>query len=341
VLALPTLRRVRSVQGRAARLLAACAVAVLAPAACTPVVTARTVSAPVTAKPGPPTAAVAPAVPTAGPSAPPSPAPTPARPVLAGTFDVALASEASGLVVGRRDPDVLWILDDGPGTTSLLAVDRTGATLGVVEMAGVEGRDTEALAIGPCGPGDTAPCLYVGDVGDNAQVREDVQIHRFPEPSPDAGTVEVTTATFTQRHVPRDVEGMVVDADGLPILFTKEQGLTRLVRPAAFADGPLEAFAAIPLPRPARPLLTTVVGLAVTAADLSPDGTRLLLRTYDSVLELTAPAGQHDLEGVSAWPIVELPAAAEAQGEAVAHLPDGGYATVSEGSGDIWIAERP
>jgi hypothetical protein len=360
VLAVSTRRRVRSVRGRgadgrravpAARLLVACALA-SALVACSAGALPRTVSGsvPRVAEPDAIRASAGPSVPAAGATTPPATPPPTAGPVLAGTFDVDLASEASGLVAGRRDPSVLWILDDGPGTTSLLAVDRTGTTLGVVEMAGVEGRDTEALAVGPCGPGDPSPCLYVGDVGDNAGVREDVQVHRFPEPAPDAGVVDVTTATFTHRDGPRDVEGMVVDADGLPVLFTKEQGLTRLVRPEAFADGPLVPLAAIPLPRPARPLLTTIVGLTVTAADLSADGTRLLLRTYDSVLELTAPAhGSADATGdgpdlarASAWAVAELPAAAEAQGEAVAHLPDGrGYATVSEGSGDIWVVGRP
>lgn len=263
-------------------------------------------------------------------------------PQRTGTFDVSLAPEASGLVSGRRDPSVLWIVDDGPGTASLLAVDRAGTTLGVVEMAGVEGIDTEDLAIGSCGPQDPAPCLYVGDVGDNVAGRATVQVHRFPEPAPDAGRIEVTTATVTLPAAPTDVEGLVVTDDGIPVLLTKEEGRTRLLAPAAFADGPLVELAELELPVPERPLLTGFVGLTVTAADLAPSGSRLLLRTYDSVVELTAPPGDRDLAGVAGWTAIELPAPFEGQGEAVAYLPDGrGYATVSEGTGDIWVAERP
>jgi WD40 repeat protein len=71
----------------------------------------------------------------------------------------------------------------------------------------------------------------------------------------------------------------------------------------------------------------------VTAADFSPDGSQLAVRTYrDVLLWDRAP-------GTSAWspfdkPPVDAPAVSETQGEAIAFHPDGqGYVTVSEGTG--------
>ena len=49
-------------------------------------------------------------------------APQPGGPARLATFDPVLAPEVSGLAVSRRDPDVLYLVDDGPGTTGVLAL---------------------------------------------------------------------------------------------------------------------------------------------------------------------------------------------------------------------------
>ncbi len=260
-------------------------------------------------------------------------------PERVGTFDSSLAPEASGIVVGRRDPLVRWIIDDDQAT--VLAIDPDGQTLGQVVLEGVEARDVEDIAIGACGPADPSPCVFVADIGDNAGNRQSVRIHRFPEPAPNVGTVTPTTATFTYDTGPVDAEALVVDAQGVPVVLTKEEGLTRLFRPAAFADQVMSVVATITIPPPATPLLTGLFGLTVTAADSSPDGTRLLLRTYDSVVELQDPTGGADLTTVGAWTVTELPAPFEPQGEAVAYDADGrSFVTVSEQSGDLWRVAR-
>ena len=71
-------------------------------------------------------------------------------------------------------------------------------------------------------------------------------------------------------------------------------------------------------------------GQVATGADLAFCGTRLLVRTYATLnhWQSTAPG----------WPALiaatrtSLPAASEAQGEAVGWLQSGGYATISEGT---------
>src|SRR5687768_4553375 len=49
-------------------------------------------------------------------------APCRSRPRSIGRFRTALAPEASGLAAGVRNPDLLYVLDDGPGTAALLVV---------------------------------------------------------------------------------------------------------------------------------------------------------------------------------------------------------------------------
>ncbi|HZD04765.1 MAG TPA: hypothetical protein VE173_07600, partial [Longimicrobiales bacterium] len=115
--------------------------------------------------------------------------------------------EASGVAVSRRHPGVLWILDDS-GPSELYAVDAGGTLLGRVLVPGGLGRDREDLALGPCGGVD---CLYIGDVGDNAEKRDSLTLYRMVEPAPDAGRAAVPGAfSFRLPDGPRDVEALFV-----------------------------------------------------------------------------------------------------------------------------------
>ena len=59
------------------------------------------------------------------------------------------------------------------------------------------------------------------------------------------------------------------------------------------------------------------LAFAATAADLSSDGERLLVRTYAGLREYSLPA--EGLAGAAAAPVSVLPAALEPQGESVAY----------------------
>ena len=72
---------------------------------------------------------------------------------------------------------------------------------------------------------------------------------------------------------------------------------------------------------------------ALTGGALSPDGTALLLRMYNRLVELKLPAGA-PFEAIFKQKPVNVPVAAEQQGEAVAWRADGrGYFTASEEAG--------
>lgn len=282
----------------------------------------------------------------------PRPTPTPTTPPLAedaatpevtGTFPLDNADEISGIVVSAVDPDVIWMVDDDPGTDALIAVRLDGTILGRATMAGVSGVNIEDLAAGPCEPGSTERCLYVGDIGDNVRARPTVLVHRLAEPDPALLplAVEVDTATLTYPEQPVDAEALAVTPDGDVVVLSKRDQISFVFVADGFGDGVLQQVATLEIPEPNRPLLTLATGLALTGAELSPDGRRLLLRTYDSVVELTAP-DDADLAGVAEWSAVELPAGPEPQGEAVTYLADGrSVVTVSERSGDITVLRRP
>ena len=69
----------------------------------------------------------------------------------------------------------------------------------------------------------------------------------------------------------------------------------------------------------------------LTGADVSVCGTAVLLRMYNRLVELRLPADATSFEDLFAVTPVQVPAAAEDQGEAVAYAADGvGYFTSSE-----------
>ena len=68
----------------------------------------------------------------------------------------------------------------------------------------------------------------------------------------------------------------------------------------------------------------------------SSDLGRVLLRTYDQVLEYRAPDAGADLGGFPGWPLREVSAPSQIQSEAVGYRPDAcGYVTISEFTGSI------
>lgn len=93
-----------------------------------------------------------------------------AEPVARGSLPDGL-TEISGLAMAST-PGVLWMHNDSGAGPTLFAVDiDSGALLATVTLTVEFAWDWEDMAAGPCEFGDADRCLYVGDVGDNAEAR--------------------------------------------------------------------------------------------------------------------------------------------------------------------------
>ncbi|MBW3602060.1 MAG: hypothetical protein KY434_05095, partial [Actinobacteria bacterium] len=268
------------------------------------------------------------------------PAACPGRPVAVPMSGGAPVAEASGLVASRDHPGSWWVVDDGGGAPRLALIAADGTVAGRATVTGWDATDVEDLAVGPCG---AATCLYLADIGDNVGGRATVRVARVPEDglaSGAAGPVEVAT----YERPPADAEALLVTPDGRPLVITKDPAGARLLAAAAFGDGALTDVGEVPVPESAAPLAALLLGNVVTAADwvTTPDGPRVLLRTYDHAVEYTGPSPAADLEGFPAWPATQVPVGSEGQGEAIAYLPDGGgWATIGEGAAEMWVVQRP
>jgi hypothetical protein len=268
-----------------------------------------------------------------------------AVPQRTGDFDVTRVTEASGLAASARNRDLLWLLDDGPGTAGVEVLRPDGELLGSVTVEGLDGVDTEDLAVAPC---DGESCVWIADTGDNRGSRDHVEIVRFREPDLAAGlpAAPAPAERMVLRYPdgPHDAEALLVDAAGTTVLLvtkapfdpeTGQTGATRVYAAAGFGDQVLTDLGELVVPPASSPLAAAFVGAGVTGGSARPG--RVLLRTYDHVVEYVAPTPDAPLTTLPSWAAHEVPSPRLPQPEAVAWAADGcGYWLVSEGSGEVW-----
>jgi hypothetical protein len=177
-------------------------------------------------------------------------------------------TESSGLAASRAHPGIYWTHNDSGDGPRVYAVDsRTGETVATITMRGVGSpRDVEAISIGPDDD------LYVGDIGDNLGGSWDhVWIYRFPEPKQlkDA-TVRATQYTVKYADGPRDAESLMVDpTTGRVYIASKNEDGGGLY------EGPAHLTAS------GTNIFRRIADVPwVTDGAFSPDGKRLVLRSY-------------------------------------------------------------
>ena len=249
------------------------------------------------------------------------------------------AREVSGVVASRSHPGVLWGVTDRSGDVPLLAFGLDGEDLGEYSIEGVEHRDWEDVAVGP-GPDATRSYLYVGDIGDNEADRPSVSVIRVAEPRvvPDGNTRVLPDADvmeLTYPDGPRDAEALLVDADaGQVVVITKVETGDPDLYVAELADigvqpsVEMRRVGALSIDLPDD--LAQRARTSVTAADVSPDGSIVLVRTYDSVFAFERAPGVSVVDALRGIGCVAAQVD-EPQGESLAFEADGSaYLTLSE-----------
>jgi hypothetical protein len=247
-------------------------------------------------------------------------------PVIVGMLPATGLPEISGIVASRAQPGVFWVENDSGNPNQIFAIDATGALLSTLTLASATNVDWEDISIDRR---DGVEELYVADTGDNAarttdgaSGRANVRIFRLPEPDAAAGDATVTPERFdfTYPDRPYDCEAVFVDHRTGDVYFVTKE------------TSPAEVFVArAPLDASASTLLTHVgtidVSLA-TAADMSTDGARIVVRGY--ALVHVYPVDGSDVAASFASPF--LTAMSGSAAEAIAFEHDGyGMYTVAEG----------
>ena len=252
-----------------------------------------------------------------------------------------VAPESSGIAASATVPGAFFVVDDGTGADEIDAVASDGSLLARLKIAGMSARNAEALSAGPCGsrPGR---CLYIGDVGDNDAKRRSITIYRVDEPSLSApvsaprAPLAADAWRYTYPDGPHNAEALVALPKGSLLVLTKSapdpatgQVPAHRIYRAPAGGGVLTYLSSYRPPEPAAPAQSLVTGTVVTDASYSPG--RMLLLTYDEVIEYLAPRTGFDPATFPSWPHHELPAPPMIQSEGItADLTGCGYEVTSE-----------
>ena len=231
--------------------------------------------------------------------------------------------ELSGFAASHRHAGIFWAHNDSGNPRELYALRADGTIAVTVPLRGVNLRDPEDIALGPCAAGSAQSCIYLADIGDNGARRPSVQILKAVEPERlDDTPLAPAILPFRYPDGPHNAEALIVDpATARVFVITKT--LLSLGDVYRIDDlGGREGGTAV-----------RIRTLRATAADAHPSGTRLLLRTYTRAWELRSPDARAFEDVLDAEP-VPVPEASQPQGEAIAYTADGrGYLLGGEGVG--------
>ncbi|MEL6534316.1 MAG: hypothetical protein AAFQ98_02830 [Bacteroidota bacterium] len=229
--------------------------------------------------------------------------------------------EISGLVASRQYPGYLWVHNDSGDEPRLFCLDDQGNLVGIFQVEGIALRDWEDITIGL--GADSVWYLYIGEIGDNAAIHDELYIHQIVEPDPtQPGPVPVAgTMSFVYPDGARDAETLMHDpvTDELWVVSKREDRVA-IYHLGAFTTSHITADKAS---------FTLPFTLAV-AGDISPAGDEILIKKYDTVYYWSREPAQSILEVLEQTPKY-LIYQEEPQGESIAWAEDSmGYYTLSE-----------
>jgi hypothetical protein len=239
-----------------------------------------------------------------------------------GTITSPALPEISGMTAASVVRGGWWVENDSGNTPDLHLISGKGKLLATVRVRGATNVDWEDLASVPAANGRRT--LYLADIGDNDHVRDDLVVYRIAEPSRRARSVAATALPFRYPDGRHDAEALFVDpASGRIYVLTKT--LDTNAEPCRLYRFPL------PLRPGTRVTLERVGGRfaklvapvqVVTGAAVSPDGTRLAIRTYFDAWEFHSRAGS-PFASVFEAPFEHIVLPLERQGESIAYTSDG------------------
>jgi hypothetical protein len=231
--------------------------------------------------------------------------------------------ELSGLADSKKQAGLLWSHGDAGSPNTLYLINRQGQLQGRVNMP-VFNYDWEDIAIGP-GPVQDETYLYVADIGDNENNRNEKVIYRLPEPSmPNQTAQGVEAIRFRFPNGTFDAETVLLDPLTRDLfVITKWLSKANIYR--------------LPYPQNINAVTTAeLVGTMTAGGDLtggsiSSNGNEIIVRGYTAIHYWRRQADETVGTALQRAPTKALPYLFEPQGEAVCFDKDGnGYFTVSE-----------
>ncbi|MBX2952843.1 MAG: PE-PGRS family protein [Leadbetterella sp.] len=231
--------------------------------------------------------------------------------------------EISGMVSSFRFPGHLWVQEDSGNEPRIDLIRNDGTHIRKVSFSGAN-RDWEDISIGP-GPENGKNYIYLGETGDNNAVYGDYYIYRFEEPTEGQNSIDnYDTIHFRYPdNASYDAETVMVDPLTRDLyVVTKAQLNVRVYR--------------LPYPQNTTGLtvaeyMGAIKYFLIVAGDVSPDGSEVLLKSYNAIYYWKRKPGESLYQVLSRAHDLSAPYTVEPQGESVCWSTDArGYYTISE-----------
>lgn len=247
--------------------------------------------------------------------------------------------ESSGLAPSRNMTGVYWTHNDSGDGPLIYAFDTRGDLKGVWRVTGAAAQDWEDIAAGP-GPIKGKNYLYIGDIGDNRERRNEIIVYRVPEPAIKAANGTKTKSFATERaeiirlRYPdgaHNAEALLVHprTGNLYIILKVPFGSPGIYEAVA----PLRTDRAITLSRVGTLDVPSLFGGLITGGVISPDGRRVAVCDYIQGYEAVLPSSETTFNAIWSRPLTIIDMGSRNQGEAITYRLDGkALLLTSEGS---------
>ncbi len=219
-------------------------------------------------------------------------------------IDQPARDEVSGIVKSRKYEDTYWVHGDSGTKDHIYAINSEGEIKSGkkkyegAEIKGAKNEDWEDIALGEDGT------LILADFGNNCHCRDDLKILIIEEPEPDDDEADVLVeyrikyperegvlSLFIQDN--HNAEAVFMRAGKIYIITKNESGgEAKLFR----LDNPVENEINIPIE-----VTTFKFRGQVTAADISPDESKLVVLTYRSIWLFDLEEGSPFFGGTTYW----------------------------------------
>lgn len=246
---------------------------------------------------------------------------TPSKSETVATLTDTRIKESSGLARSLRHDGIFWTHNDSGGEPCVFAIDLQGRTRAKVRLREAVNFDWEDMTSGLDEQG--APCLFVGDIGDNLFIRRSVQVYRILEPNiapegqPAAETISPQPQVW---HVSYPNGSQNAES----LLIHPKTGRLHILTKSNEGQSALYAFPTVLTQKKGEPLILekitdiTFTGeertgkrhiddRMCTGAAFAPDGRHLVAATYSSLYEWTLPEDKTLAEALAQKPARILP----------------------------------
>ncbi len=205
-----------------------------------------------------------------------------------GIIEYTKLDENSGMVIGMKNPDIIWAINDG-SANEIFGFDKNGRSKSILNFKKSllqDYSDVEDIGIILL---NNIVYIILSDIGDNDANRNSCFLYFIPEPDKntlsneiDIKSSEIFTLEFQYEDGPRDAECFFVDpiTNKMYIITKREKNARLYIIPLEFNGQKLTAeyILVFPFGNNSDEGFT-----GVTAGDISKEGKRILIKDYNNV----------------------------------------------------------